>query len=158
MTRYFNRLENTPDDPRFVYNEGRSLRVARRIGQDTQRCADAAVGISQQWRRNALPLRKLAVRLDRVARDADQCSVDSGEVSRPLTEVTCFVRSARRAVFRVCPENYRFRAAEVGEIQRTVLCLAADWWKRLADLDCHWFSLAAYEAAGPLAVLLERAM
>ena len=57
------------------------------------------------------------VRLNGVAGNPDECGVQCGEVSGPLTEVLRFDRSAGRGVLGIRPQHDRFRPAEVGEVK-----------------------------------------
>ncbi len=114
VTRHFDCLENIPDVAVLVYDERCAFCVARGVSKDTQRRADGAVGIRQEGWLDSLGPRERDMRLDRVAGNPDECSVQCGEVSRPLTEVLRLDRSAGSGVLWICPQHDRFRPAEVG--------------------------------------------
>ena len=140
VARDFNRLEDIPDDTLFVNNKRRSFWVAGRVGKHAQHGAYRAVWIGQEQRHKIVGRGKVAVRLDRIARDANGYRAELCEVSRPLTEVSCLARSAGRHVFWVCPQDDRFRASEVLEVERPILCLRNNRWQLLANLNCHILS------------------
>ena len=103
VARDFDRLEDIPDDALLVNDKRRPLWVAVRVGKHPEHRADRTTGVGEQWRPQVVLRYELLVRLDRVSRDAHGDGVEPGEVSRPLTEVTCFVGSAGRHILRIGP-------------------------------------------------------
>lgn len=142
-------------DARVVDHERRSIGEAERP-RDAEALQYLGVRIGEEMQFQIVFRREPAVRFDRILGDSDERCAGLVEVSRPLTELYGFDRSAGCVVFRIRPKHDVFAAAEIGEIERPFGRLAGDGDHRFADLDvrAHGMTLRTWKIRSPVSTVV----
>jgi hypothetical protein len=110
-------FEDVADDSGLVDHECRPGGHPRDRVSNAEALEHGSVRVREQIARKTVFRREALVRVKRVLGHSDEDRVRLFEVSRPLTEVRRFDRSARRIVHRIRPQDDVLRSTKIGEVQ-----------------------------------------
>ncbi|HEX8953987.1 MAG TPA: hypothetical protein VF945_19160 [Polyangia bacterium] len=118
------------DEVRDARRRLRAGVVRRAVGD-----ADLLVGVAQERKVEAVLLRELPIRFDRIEADAEDLNVVLAELLGSITEPLAFDRSTRGVGHRVEPQQHAL-AAQIGQLHRLArVRLAREVGREIAFLE-----------------------